>query len=115
MRIYWAKAAVYAALIAGLILIPALAASDFRSLTGTVVDKAGNALPGAVVQIENTKTLDVRSWIADKAGRYCFNQLLDDVDYTVRAHYQRTWSRPRTLSKFNSKENPQLMLVVPVD
>ncbi len=115
MGIHCAKAAVCAALTAGLILVPARAASDIRSLTGVVVDKAGNALPGAVVQIENTKTLEVRSWIADKAGRYSFNELFDDVDYTVRAHYHRTWSRSRTLSKFNSKENPQLTLVVPVD
>jgi hypothetical protein len=115
MRTYWAKAAVYAALVAGLILVPALAASDVRSLTGMVVDKSGNALPGAVVQIENTKTLDVRTWITDKSGHYCFNELSGDIDYTVRAHYRRSWSRSRTLSKFNSKEKPELTLVVPVD
>ncbi len=115
MRIHWPKAAVYAALAAGLILVPARAASEVRSLTGMVIDKAGNALPGAVVQLENTKTLEVRSWITDKRGRYCFNEVFDDVDYTVRAHYRRTWSRSRTLSKFNSKENPQMTLVVPVD
>jgi hypothetical protein len=115
MRTCWAKVAVYAALATGLILVPARAASNLRSLTGMVTDKAGNALPGAVVQIENTRTLDVRSWITDKMGRYCFNELLDDVDYTVRAHYRRTWSRSRTLSKFNSKEKPEMTLVVPVD
>jgi hypothetical protein len=109
------KTAVYAALLAGLMLVSVRASSDFRSLTGEVTDKAGNALPGAVVQIENTKTLDVRSFITDKTGRYCFNELFDDVDYIVRAHYRTTWSRARTLSKFNSKENPQLTLVVPVD
>jgi hypothetical protein len=96
-------------------LVSGRASSDFRSLRGEVTDKAGNPLSGAVVQIENTKTLDVRSWITDKTGRYCFNELSDDVDYTVRAHYRRSWSRARTLSKFNSKENPQLTLVVPVD
>lgn len=115
MRIPWTKAAVYTSLAAGLVLAPALAASDLRSLTGVVIDKGGNALPGAVVQIENTRTLQVRSWITDDAGHYRFNELFDDVDYTVRAHYRRIWSRSRTLSKFNSKEKPQLTLVVPVD
>ena len=109
------RTAVCAALLAGLMLVSARASSDFRSLTGEVTDKAGNPLSGAIVQIENTKTLDVRSWITDKTGRYCFNELFNDVDYTVRAHYRRTWSRARTLSKFNSRENPQLTLVVPVD
>ena len=109
------KAAIYAVLLAGLMFLPASPASDSRTLTGEVVDKSGNALSGAVVQIENTNTLDVRSWITDKTGRYCFNELSNDIDYTVRAHYRRTWSRPSTLSKFNSKGNPQLKLVVPVD
>ncbi len=109
------KTTVCAALLAGLMLVSAHASSDFRSLTGEVTDKAGNALPGAVVQIENTRTLQVRSWITDKSGHYCFNELFEDVDYTVRAHYRRIWSRSRTLSKFNSKEKPELTLVVPVD
>jgi len=109
------KTAVCAALLAGLMLVSARASSDLRSLTGEVTDKAGNALPGAVVQIENTRTLDVRSFITDKTGRYCFNELFDDVDYIVRAHYRRYWSRSRTLSKFSSKVKPELTLVVPVD
>jgi hypothetical protein len=109
------RTAVCAALLAGLMLVAARGSSDFRSLTGEVTDKAGNPLSGAVVQIENTRTLDVRSWITDNSGHYRFNELSSDVDYTVRAHYHRSWSRARTLSKFNSRENPQLTLIVPVD
>ena len=92
-----------------------MAASDFRSLTGVVVDNRGNALPGSFVLIENTNTLEVRSYITDKSGAYRFNELYTGVDYTVRAQYHRVWSPLKTLSKFNSEEHPQISLVVPVE
>jgi hypothetical protein len=46
---------------------------EIRPLTGVVTDKRGNALSGAVVQLENTTTLGIMSYITDKDGRYFFN------------------------------------------
>src|ERR1700735_1833308 len=87
--------------------IPVLADSEFRSLTGVVVDNRGNLLPDCVVQIENANTLEVRSYITDKTGSFHFNQLFTDVDYTLRAKYRKVWSPPKTLSKFSSEAHPQ--------
>jgi Carboxypeptidase regulatory-like domain len=86
-----------------------------RPVTGVVTDKAGNALPGAIVQIENTRNLAVRSYITQKDGRYYFSELNDDIDYTLRAKYRSNWSEPKTLSRFNTSPHPEINLVIPID
>jgi Carboxypeptidase regulatory-like domain len=105
----------YAALLAILACLPAVADPQYRSLTGIVVDNRGNSLPDAAVQIENENTLEVRSYITDRSGLYRFNELSTDADYTVRAKYHEVWSRPKTLSKFDSDAHPQIKLVIPVE
>lgn len=86
-----------------------------RPVTGIVTDKRGNTLPGAVVQIENENNFKVRSYIIHKDGRFYFDNLNDDVDYRVRAHYRNYWSEPKTLSKFNTSPHPEVDLVIPID
>jgi hypothetical protein len=86
-----------------------------RVLTGKVVDARGNALPGAVIQLEDTTTLVVRSYITQKDGLYHFTGLSDDVDYEVRAHYREHWSDRKTLSEFDSSAKPQIDLTIPID
>lgn len=88
---------------------------QLRPLTGVVTDKRGNALPGSAVQLENTVTLSVISYIADKDGHYHFNQLHDDVDYTVKAKYRNYWSQQKTLSKFDSSKHPEIDLIIPIE
>ena len=73
-----------------------------RTVTGTVTDKLGNALPKAVVEIENTRTMAVASYITEADGHYYFHQLSSDVDYTLRAKYRNLWSKSKLLNKFNT-------------
>jgi len=80
-----------------------LSAQDTRSVRGIVCDQNHNPLTGAVVQIENTRTLWVRSYITQKDGRYRFFELDPDVDYRLRAIYHRVRSRAKTLSKFDGR------------
>jgi len=86
-----------------------------RSVSGTVTDAAGNTLPGTVVQCENTVTLNVQSYIVRQDGGYIFNQLNPDVEFILKAHYKRWWSKPVTLSKFNEDHDPRINLVIPVE
>jgi hypothetical protein len=86
-----------------------------RSVRGLVTDKRGNALPGAVVLLENTQDLSVRSFITQKDGHYRFEGLNSDVDFTLKAHYKTWWSHSHTLSKFNESKDPEVTLVIPVD
>ena len=86
-----------------------------RSVTGTVTDKRGNALPGAAVQLENTVNLSIVSYLTEKDGSYHFNNLQSGIDYTLKAKYHRSWSSRKTLSKFNSSKHPQVVLVIPIE
>ncbi len=86
-----------------------------RSVSGTVTDLAGNALSGTVVQCENTVNLNVQSYIARADGGYNFSQLSPDVEFVLKAHYKRWWSKPVTLSKFNEKHEVRIDLVIPVE
>ncbi len=98
-----------------LALAPAGAQYKPRDVSGVVTDLRGNALPKVAVQIENTRTLLVRSYITGPDGRYHFEDLNDDIDFVLKAHYRRFWSKPKTLSKFNAEHHPVVMLVIPVD
>jgi hypothetical protein len=98
-----------------LVCFPCVPQFETRSVSGLVTDKRGNALPGSVVQLENTATLSIRSNITDKDGRYHFSLLRDDIDYRLKAKYRKHWSRLKTLSKFNSSKHPEVDLVIPID
>lgn len=95
--------------------VPSLAQSGLRDVTGIVTDKRGNSLPGAVVQLENSVTLTVMSYITGKDGRYHFNGTSGDVDYKLRARYRKFWSAQKSLSKLNSSPHPRIDLVIPID
>jgi hypothetical protein len=86
-----------------------------RSVSGMVTDAAGNTLPGTVVQCENTVTLNVQSYIVRSDGWYIFSQLNPDVEFVLKAHYKRWWSKPVTLSKFNENRDPRINLMIPVE
>ena len=73
-----------------------------RTCKGVVTDVAGAPVPGAVVQLKNLKTLQVRSFIAKDKGEYVFNGLSTDVDYELKAESGGHQSGTRTLSTFDS-------------
>jgi hypothetical protein len=93
----------------------ALPEQHARSVTGRVTDRAGNVLPGSVVEIENTVTLGIQSYIVHEDGTYFFKELNPDVDFTLTAHYKRFWSKAATLSKFNTAKEAKINLTIPVD
>jgi len=74
-----------------------------RILNGTVKNKGEQILPGAIVYLKNTKTLSVKSYIADDKGEFHFHSLSPEVDYQVYAAYKGVRSQNRTLSSFDSR------------
>jgi hypothetical protein len=98
-----------------LLWLPCTAQVEMRSITGVVIDKRGNALPGVAVQLENTASLAIMSCITGKDGAYHFSNLDSDIDYTVKAKYRRYWSRRRTVSKFNASKHPEVDLRIPIE
>ncbi len=73
-----------------------------RSVTGIVTDATGAPVPGAVIQLKNMKTMQVRSFIARDKGDYYFHGLGTDVDYELKAQKEGHESPPHTLSSFDS-------------
>jgi hypothetical protein len=59
--------------------------SSVRTLQGIVFDAGGNPVPGAVVQLKDTRTLQVVSFIAKEDGGYHFANLKNDIEYEVKA------------------------------
>ena len=81
-----------------------------RSVAGIVTDASGAPVPGAVVQLKNTKTLQVRSFIARDQGDYYFHGLSTDVDYELKAQSNDRMSATKTLSAFDSHINATIHL-----
>jgi hypothetical protein len=73
-----------------------------RSIEGTVLDAHGSAVPSAVVLLKDTKTLQVRSYLAQKDGKYHFYGLSSDINYEVRAQANGLTSPIKTVSVFDS-------------
>lgn len=74
-----------------------------RSLSGVVRDEQENPADGAVVQLKDTKSLQVRSFITKEDGTFQFHGLSADVDYQVKAERKGAASGVKTLSVFDSR------------
>jgi hypothetical protein len=75
-----------------------------RSVQGVVTSPEDTPVAGAVIQLKNTKTLQIRSFIAKEDGSYYFNGLSPDVDYELRAEFQGMSSSSKTLSSFDTRK-----------
>jgi hypothetical protein len=82
-----------------------------RSVAGVVsAADADSGIVGAVVQLKNTKTLQIRSFITKENGAYYFHELSPDVDYELKADFQGSSSPTKTLSSFDSRKNATINL-----
>lgn len=104
------------AVVCGWICVPSVvfAQSGTRALEGRVIDASGIPLFRAVVAIENTRTLAVRSFIAKRDGTYHFLDLSRDVDYVVWATYESVRSPERRLSQFDNDVRAVINLKIPL-
>jgi hypothetical protein len=78
--------------------------SGARGVEGSVTNSSGTVLEGAVVQLKNTKTLQVRSFVTLKDGHYQFQGLSTNADYELRAALGGNASKVKTLSTFDSRK-----------
>lgn len=81
-----------------------------RSVEGTVTTADGKPATGAVVHLKNTKTLQIRSFIAKEDGSYSFHGLSTNVDYELKAEQQGASSDVKTLSVFDSRNKAVINL-----
>lgn|SRR5579863_123044 len=81
-----------------------------KSVSGIVTDAGGSPVPGAVIQLKNLKTLQVRSFIAKDMGEYFFQGLATDVDYELKADFNGKSSGTKVLSSFDSHPEAKINL-----
>jgi len=81
-----------------------------RSVSGTVRDEAEAAVEGSVVQLKDTRTLRIRSYITKADGNYFFHGLSTNVDYEIKADFKGNSSDKKTLSVYDSRKNPVINL-----
>ena len=86
-----------------------LAASE-RIVQGTVTDANGKMIDGAVVELKDERTLQVRSFITQHDGAYHFSGLKMDNDYQLEARYSGMTSGWKTLSVFDTRKEPVINL-----
>lgn len=84
--------------------------ANIRTVQGVVNNAQGQVVNGAVVQLKNTKTLQIRSFITRDNGTYYFHGLSTDVDYELRADFDGASSASRTLSSFDTRRQPVVNL-----
>ena len=83
---------------------------EVRSVVGTVTDPYGKPIDGAVVQLENEQTLQIRSYITQNGGKYRFSGLSGTFSYELKASHKGSRSKTKRLSIFSSKKEPNVNL-----
>ncbi|MBV8818843.1 MAG: carboxypeptidase regulatory-like domain-containing protein [Acidobacteriaceae bacterium] len=73
-----------------------------RTVQGVVTDANNKPVSGAVVQLKDMKTLQIRSFYTQADGAYHFAGLSTNVDYQLRAEHSGSASSAKTLSTFDT-------------
>jgi hypothetical protein len=73
-----------------------------RDLSGTVTDQSHEPIRGAVVQLQNSGSDSVMTYLTDAKGQYEFKRLDGESDYTVWVVYRNRHTPSRSISKFDS-------------
>jgi hypothetical protein len=78
--------------------------ATLRSVQGTVFDKDDKPVVGAVVQLKDVRTLQMRSYISKANGEYHFSSLKRDDDYELEAKNNALTSGPHKISIFDNRK-----------
>lgn len=84
-----------------------------RFLGGKVMDANDQGIPRAIVYLKNTKTLVIKTYIAEQDGAYHFPGLSPNVDYEVYAESNGKRSDVKSVSSYDTK--PRLNINLRID
>jgi Carboxypeptidase regulatory-like domain len=95
-----------------LLLAATLLLAQARVVDGTVRDQDGHPLVGAVVQMRDLNSLNIRSSITQKDGTYHFGGVSTNTSYRLQAKYRDYPSHVRHLSQFDGRKSAVIDLTV---
>jgi uncharacterized protein YdeI (BOF family) len=78
--------------------------ANTRTLQGLVSDAGENPVQQAVVQLKDTRTLQILSFITKEDGNYHFANLKNDVEYEVKASHGGLSTAWRRVSIFDTRK-----------
>jgi hypothetical protein len=78
--------------------------ANSRTVQGLVTGADEKPIAGAVVQLKDMRSLQVRSFITQDDGTYHFSGLKGDIEYQVTAKSGDVSAGPKTLSIFDSRK-----------
>jgi hypothetical protein len=84
-----------------------------RTVEGVVCSHEGAPIQGAVVYLQDSKSLAVKSYLSDAQGRFHFRQLSMGLDFDLWAELNGKRSKTKSISQFNSKTDLQFKLKLP--
>ncbi len=87
---------------------------QLRTIEGMVCRKDGSPVQGAVVYLQDTKSLAVKSYLSDAQGQFHFRHLSMSLDYDVWAELNGKRSKTKSVSQFNSKPDLRYRLKLPI-
>ena len=86
---------------------------QLRTVEGSVCSKDGAPIQGAVVYLQDSKSLAVKSYLSDDQGRFHFRHLSMNLDYDLWAELNGKRSKTKSISQFNSKPDLSYKLKLP--
>ncbi len=86
------------------------AEANSRAVQGLVTGAKDQPVTGAVVQLKDMRTLQVRSYITQSDGAYHFSGLRMDIEYQVTAKSDDATAGPRNLSIFDTRKDAVMNL-----
>jgi len=81
-----------------------------RSVQGIVTDAGGMPVAGAIVQLKDTKSLQIRSYRTEANGNYHFAGLSTNVEYELEAKNDGAASGKKTLTVFDTHKSATVNL-----
>ena len=75
-----------------------------RTIQGVVKDADDVLVAGAVVQLKNMKSLQIRSFITKADGKFVYNNMARDIDFELRAEAKGMASSTKTVSTFDNRK-----------
>ncbi len=73
-----------------------------HTVDGIVINGAKAPIAGAVVYLENPKSLDVQSYLTDAQGHYHFSHIAPQTDYEIWAEQNGHQSKHKFISQFSN-------------